>query len=95
MRLVLYLLTIFPTFLLQNSGFRKTSILFYLVAVWSQLESVSEGFPSYSLMILDVACCYLWLFSLYVNINTCIGKIRGVLWAPPPLHQIGKIVVKC
>ena len=27
-----------------------------------------------SLVILDVACCYLWLFSLYVNIK--IGKNR-------------------
>ena len=25
-----------------------------------------------SLVILDVACCYLWLFSLYINIK--IGK---------------------
>ena len=24
-----------------------------------------------SLVILDVACCYLWLFSLYININLC------------------------
>ena len=27
-----------------------------------------------SLVILDVACCYLWLFSLYINIK--IGKNR-------------------
>ena len=28
-----------------------------------------------SLVILDVACCYLWLFPLYINIK--IGKNSG------------------
>ena len=44
------------------------------------IESVSEGFPRRlfcfgSLVILDVARCYLWLFTLYINIkiskNSC------------------------
>ena len=30
------------------------------------------GFCFGSLVILDVACCYLWLFTLYINIK--IGK---------------------
>ena len=34
------------------------------------IESVSEGFGS--LVILDVARCYLWLFTLHINIK--IGK---------------------
>ena len=36
----------------------------------------SQGGSSF-LAILDVACCYLWLFSLYINIK--IGKVKKLL----------------
>ena len=42
--------------------------------IWDLIESVSEGFLTCfgSLVILDVARCYGWLFTLYINSK--IGK---------------------
>ena len=42
-------------------------------------------------MILDVACCYLWLFSLYININIGKKKLLNVRLAGD--HLCGEIAV--
>ena len=49
-------------------------------------------------MILDVVCCYLWLFSLYIHVNIIIGKIVVKCWSSrwPPVWDIAvHLAVAC
>ena len=38
------------------------------------IESVSEDFPSNSLVVLNVVCCYLLFFLIYINIEISINR---------------------
>ena len=38
------------------------------------IESVSEDFPSYSLVVLNVVCCYLLFFLMYINTEISINR---------------------
>ena len=50
------------------------NLIAFLLSLYELHTSVKQNNSLKPLVILDVACCYLWLFSLYINVN--IGKNR-------------------
>ena len=47
-------------------------------------------------MILDVARCYLWLFTLYINIKTGKNSCKMLDWPVPPVWEIAvHLTVAC